>query len=224
MNKQLLFTLVLLGAVATIFSLSNDTNIFADETEFTVPAEPATKELETKYTKSTPEQAKTTPAPKEIEEIQTTLAIIKPDAVEAGFSGKIIELIELNRFEIVNMQKRTLTHKEAETFYAVHKGKNFFNELIAFMTSGPVIVMELKKLNAIRDWRYLMGKTNPERAHLGTIRAMFGADMTHNAVHGSDSKENAATEIAFFFSSASAQAPAEMKAEATEEVATEEIA
>ena len=66
------------------------------------------------------------------------------------------------------------------------------------MTSGPVIVMELKKLNAIRDWRYLMGKTNPERAHLGTIRAMFGADMTHNAVHGSDSKENAATEIAFF--------------------------
>ena len=223
MNKQLLFTLLLTGMVTTLLSLqTTDTTlpIFQDEEEVAVTKE-AQPEVKTEPVSS---YAK---APADVTEvvknvIESTCAIIKPDAVDAGFSGKIIELIELNRFEIVNMQKKTLTHKEAESFYAIHKEKPFFNELVAFMTSGPVIVLELKKLNAIRDWRYLMGATNPERAHMGTLRAMFGADITHNATHGSDSKENAAQEVAFFFAK---PAPVvEPAAEATEIVEAEEVA
>lgn len=131
--------------------------------------------------------------------IQETFAIIKPDAVEAGDTGAIINLIELNGFTIVDMKKKTLTKQEAETFYAVHKKRPFFRDLVAFMTSGPVVIMKLKRENAITAWRELMGSTNPRQAHVGTIRAMFGTDVQQNATHGSDSEENAVIELSFFF-------------------------
>jgi nucleoside-diphosphate kinase len=195
----------ILSAIIVIFGLQSQFPIFQDEEiieEIIVqPLQESKKStnIETKIDSKKEALPNTIKETIEKDVVQSTLGIIKPDAVEAGFSGKIIELIELNRFEIVHMQKKTLTRKEAEDFYAIHKEKGFFKELITFMTSGPVVVLELKKLNAVRDWRYLMGATNPEKAHLGTLRAMFGMDITHNAVHGSDSVENAEKEIAFFF-------------------------
>lgn len=131
--------------------------------------------------------------------IEQTFAIIKPDAVQAKDSGKIIDLIESHDFDIERMQKLTLTKEQAEQFYSVHKERPFYNDLVAFMTSGPVVVMVLKKENAVKGWRNLMGDTNPEKAAEGTIRKLFGTDIQRNASHGSDSVENAKLEIKQFF-------------------------
>jgi nucleoside-diphosphate kinase len=130
--------------------------------------------------------------------IQKTFAMIKPDAVQTLQSGRIITMIELNKFSIINMRKIQLTKKQAEGFYAEHKNKSFFKDLIDYMTSGPVIMMVLEKNNAIEDWRTLIGSTNPAQARPGTLRAMFGTDKAHNAVHGSDSQTSAEQEIEFF--------------------------
>jgi len=131
--------------------------------------------------------------------IEKTFAIIKPDAVSAKNSGKIIDMIEQNGFTIARMKKLTLDKSKAETFYAVHKERPFFNEVIEFITSGPIIVLALEKDNAIEDWRNLMGETDSKKATPGTIRNKFGTDNMVNATHGSDSPENAKKELALFF-------------------------
>lgn len=130
---------------------------------------------------------------------ERTLAIIKPDALAAGNSGAIIQLIELNKFAILRMEKTELTLNQAEVFYAVHKEKPFFGELVSHMVSGPVILMVLEKQDAIREWREFMGATNPEKAGPGTLRRMFAASIGSNAVHGSDSNDTAKQEIKLFF-------------------------
>ena len=131
--------------------------------------------------------------------MERTFAIIKPDATAAKHAGNIISLIELNGFNIIGMQKKQLTRAEAETFYAVHKERPFFGELVNYMISGPVIVMALEKENAIQEWRDLMGATNPAKAAPGTIRRMFGTSIGSNATHGSDAPETAKEELKFFF-------------------------
>jgi nucleoside-diphosphate kinase len=128
-----------------------------------------------------------------------TFAIIKPDAVARGLSGKILALIEEHGFKIRAMRLARLSAAEAEGFYAVHKGKGFFAELIEFMTSGPCIVMCLEKENAVEAWRKLMGATDPAKAEAGTIRRLFAESIGRNCVHGSDAKETAAAELAYFF-------------------------
>jgi len=130
---------------------------------------------------------------------EKTLAIIKPDAMEAGFNDAIINHIKANNFTIVKQEKTTLRKEQAEGFYAEHKDRPFFGELVEFMVSGPVTLMVLEKENAIKDWRDLMGATDPAEADEGTIRKQFGASKGHNATHGSDSLESAQREIAFFF-------------------------
>ncbi len=128
-------------------------------------------------------------------EIQHTLAIIKPDAVAAGNRGKIIDKIEQSGFKIIAIKQTELTKEKAEEFYAIHKGKPFFDEIISFMISGPIVVLVLEKENAIEQWRKLMGKAEIE----GTLRNLFGTSVTKNAVHGSDSPETAKIEIKLFF-------------------------
>jgi len=130
---------------------------------------------------------------------ELTFAMIKPDAVRAKNTGKIIDMIEQNGFEIVSIQKGQLDKEIAQEFYAVHKDKPFFKEAIEFITSGPVVVMALEKENAIRDWRNLMGATDPMQAAPGTIRKLFGTNIGSNAVHGSDALETAMDELALFF-------------------------
>lgn len=130
---------------------------------------------------------------------ERTLAIIKPDAVEKKYTGQIIDLIEKNDFSILSMKKIALSKHEAETFYAVHAHRPFFNDLITFMTSGPVVIMMLEKDNAITSWRSLMGSTNPKEAPEESLRKKFGTDVQKNALHGSDSPENAQLELHFFF-------------------------
>lgn len=131
--------------------------------------------------------------------MERTFAIIKPDAVAAGFSGKIIDRIEKEGFKIVAMKKIWMTKKIAEGFYAVHSSKPFFKDLTNFMSSGPSIVMILEKENAIADWRKLMGATNPANAEEGTLRKEFGKNIDNNAVHGSDAPETAEAETRYFF-------------------------
>ncbi len=128
-----------------------------------------------------------------------TFAMIKPDSVQTKNDDKIIDIIKQHGFKIMAMQKTQLTQKEAEDFYATHKNKPFFCKLITFVTSGPVIGMALKKENAIQDWRKLMGATDPKKAETGTIRKLFGTNITSNAVHGSDSWQTAQQEIRQFF-------------------------
>lgn len=128
-----------------------------------------------------------------------TFAMIKPDAVEKKDTGKIIDMIEQNGFEIVRLQKVIIAKDLAEEFYAVHKERPFFGEAIEFVTSGPVVVMALHKENAVASWRELIGATNPAQAAPGTIRHTFGTDVGKNAVHGSDSFENALNELELFF-------------------------
>ncbi len=130
---------------------------------------------------------------------KVTFAMIKPDAIQAKGSGKIIDLIEQNNFEVIRMHKVWLTEPEAQIFYTVHKDKPFFQELITFITSGPVIIMLLAKENAIQDWRKLMGATDPAQAEEGTIRKLFGTSISSNAVHGSDSPQTAIEELSLFF-------------------------
>lgn len=131
--------------------------------------------------------------------MEKTFAIIKPDAVAKGFTGKIIDRIENTGFKIVAMKKIHMTKKQAEGFYAVHSSKPFFNDLTTFMSSNPCVVMILEKNNAILDWRKLMGATNPANAEAGTLRKDFGANIDNNAVHGSDAPETAAQETRYFF-------------------------
>ena len=132
--------------------------------------------------------------------MERTFAIIKPDAVGRNISGKIMSKIEENGFTIVAMKKLWLTKKEAEGFYAVHKGKGFFEDLTNYMSSGPCVALVLQKEGAIAAWRKLMGATNPANAELGTIRKEFAVDLEKNSVHGSDAPETAEYEIKYFFS------------------------
>jgi len=129
-----------------------------------------------------------------------TLAIIKPDAVRAGNTGRILDRIIAGRFRIRAMKMLHITRAQAEGFYEVHRGKPFFEGLTEFMSSAPCIVMVLEKEGAVKAWRDLMGATDPAKADEGTIRKEFGASVGENATHGSDSDDNAATEIAYFFS------------------------
>jgi len=129
-----------------------------------------------------------------------TFGIIKPDAVAAGHSGKIIQRINEAGFKIRGLKALHLTLKQAEGFYAVHRERPFFAGLTEFMSSAPCIVMALEKDNAVKAWRDLMGATDPAKAEAGTLRKDFGGSVGENAVHGSDSDENAAIEISYFFS------------------------
>ncbi len=131
--------------------------------------------------------------------IQRTLSIIKPDAVAKNVIGKIYSRFETNGLKIVAAQMRQLSKEEAEGFYAVHRERPFFNDLVKFMTSGPVMIQVLEGENAIAKNRELMGATDPKKAAPGTIRADFASSIDANAVHGSDAPETAAVEIAYFF-------------------------
>jgi nucleoside-diphosphate kinase len=131
--------------------------------------------------------------------LQRTFAIIKPDAVEKKLAGRIIQRIEDEGFRIVGLRKVSLSQKDAEGFYAVHKERPFFNSLTAFMASGPAIVMVLEAEDGIRKWRTLMGATDPAKADAGTLRKEFAESIEKNATHGSDAPETAAVEIAYFF-------------------------
>jgi len=128
-----------------------------------------------------------------------TFAIIKPDAVSKGHTGNIYGKIQKFNFNIIGAKLLQMNQKQAEDFYEVHKEKSFFKELIKFMTSGPCMVLALEKENAVQAWRTSIGATNPEEAEEGTIRRDFATNVQENAVHGSDSNENAQKEIAFFF-------------------------
>jgi len=130
---------------------------------------------------------------------QRTLSIIKPDAVSRNVQGKILDMIQEDGFNIAGMKMIQLSKTQAEKFYAVHKERPFFRSLTEFMTSGPVVVSVLEHENAIDKYRKLMGATNPEQAEEGTIRKKFALDIEKNSVHGSDSPETAAQEVAFFF-------------------------
>ena len=129
-----------------------------------------------------------------------TFAIIKPDAVKAGNTGKIYDRIIQSGFHIMSAKLLKLTEEQARAFYAVHEERPFFGDLIEFMTSGPCMVLALQKVNAVSSWRETIGATNPKDAKDHTIRKDFASDVQENAVHGSDSDENAEKEIAFFFS------------------------
>lgn len=129
-----------------------------------------------------------------------TFGIIKPDAVRAGKQGAIIQRILDAGFKIRGMKLIHQTKKQAEGFYAVHAERLFFGELTEFMSSGPCVVLALEKESAVKAWRDLMGATNPAEAAEGTLRKEFAGSIGENAVHGSDSEENAAIEISYFFS------------------------
>jgi nucleoside-diphosphate kinase len=131
--------------------------------------------------------------------MERTLSIIKPDAVAKGVIGKILSRFEDNGLRIAATKKLQLSQQDAEAFYAVHAERPFFRDLVDFMISGPVVVTVLEGENAMQTNRDLMGATNPAEAEAGTIRADFAESIDANAVHGSDSVENAAVEIAFFF-------------------------
>ena len=133
--------------------------------------------------------------------MQRTLSIIKPDAVKKNVVGKIIDRFESNGLRIAAAKKIQLSKCDAKAFYAVHKDRPFFNDLVEFMISGPVVVIVLEGENAVAKNRELMGTTNPKEAAPGTIRADFADSIDANAVHGSDSLENAVNEINFFFAS-----------------------
>ena len=128
-----------------------------------------------------------------------TFSIIKPDATKRNITGSINKIIEDNNFVIIAQKRTKLSKEKAEGFYSIHKDKPFFNDLIDYMTSGPVIVQVLEGENAIAEYRKIMGATNPENAEKGTIRNEFALNIQENSVHGSDSEENARIEIDYFF-------------------------
>ncbi len=128
-----------------------------------------------------------------------TLAIIKPDAVASGHTGKIISRITNEGFSILGSKQIKMNLSQAEGFYEIHRGKPFFEELTQFMSSGSCIVLALEKENAVEEWRNVIGATNPEEADENTIRRLYAKDLGQNAVHGSDSIENGQKEIAYFF-------------------------
>ncbi|MEW7291340.1 nucleoside-diphosphate kinase [Aquimarina sp. 2304DJ70-9] len=129
-----------------------------------------------------------------------TFTMLKPDAVRKGYIGAILEQITASGFRIVAMKLTQLTTNDAKEFYAVHKERPFYGELVEYMTSGPIVAAILEKENAVEDFRTLIGATNPEEAAEGTIRNKFATSISENAVHGSDSDDNAAIEGAFHFS------------------------
>ena len=129
-----------------------------------------------------------------------TFGIIKPNAVRTGKIGPILAMINEAGFEISALKMVKMTREQAESFYDIHAGKSFFNDLVEFMTSGPVIVMILKHENAVEAYRKLIGATDPAKAEPGTIRKLYAVSVQMNAVHGSDSDENARREAGFFFS------------------------
>jgi nucleoside-diphosphate kinase len=134
--------------------------------------------------------------------LERTFSIIKPDATRRNITGKIIALIEDNKLRVVASKRIRMTRQQAEGFYAVHKDRPFYGELVEQMIGGPVVVQVLEGDNAIIKYREVMGATNPEKAVPGTIRKEFALNMGENSVHGSDSPENAKTEIKFFFTDA----------------------
>lgn len=134
--------------------------------------------------------------------METTLTIIKPDSVAAGNSGRIIAHLEAEGFRIRGMRRLRLSKRQARAFYEVHEERPFYDDLVAFMTEGAVIAAALDREDAVSHLRAVMGSTNPADAAEGTIRALYGTSIERNAIHGSDSRENAANEVAFFFAQA----------------------
>lgn len=130
---------------------------------------------------------------------QLTFTMIKPDAVSKGHTGAILAQIAEGGFRIKALQMIQLTRSQAEAFYAVHKERPFFNDLVAFMSSGPVVAAALEKENAVEDFRTLIGATNPAEAAEGTIRKKYATSIGENAIHGSDANDTAAQEVGFFF-------------------------
>ena len=129
-----------------------------------------------------------------------TFTMLKPDSLEKGNTGAILEKINASGFKIVAMKQTQMSKRDAETFYAIHKERPFFADLVEYMTRGPIVAAILEKENAVEDFRTLIGATNPEDAAEGTIRKMFAKSISENAVHGSDSDENAFIEGSFHFS------------------------
>ena len=129
-----------------------------------------------------------------------TLAIIKPDAVASGHSGKIIGRITKEGFTILSSKQMEMSLAQAEGFYEIHQGKPFYKELTHFMSSGPCIVLALEKDDAVNEWRRIIGATNPIEAEEGTIRKLYAKNLGQNAVHGSDSDDNGKKEVSYFFS------------------------
>ena len=132
--------------------------------------------------------------------LQRTFSIVKPDAVAKGATGDIIHMLQEKGFRIIGMRMLEINKQQAEGFYAVHSERPFFAGLTEFMSSGPCVVMALENEGAVKAWRDLMGATDPAKADAGTLRKEFGGSVGENAVHGSDSDENAAIEISYFFS------------------------
>ena len=135
--------------------------------------------------------------------LERTVGIVKPDAVAKGAIGGVIDMIEKFGLKIIGLRMVRLSGTEAETFYAVHKERPFYRDLVKFMTSGPVVVMAIEGENAIARYREVMGPTDSRKAPEGTIRQKYGTDIEKNAVHGSDAADTAKMEIAFFFTGAS---------------------
>jgi nucleoside-diphosphate kinase len=133
------------------------------------------------------------------DESEFTLCIIKPDAVSKKYQAQILQRIIDEGFEIVALRQQRLSRTEAEGFYAVHRERPFFGELVSYMTDGNVILAALRRPDAVAHWRRVIGATDPRKAEAGTIRQKFGSDLTSNAVHGSDSTENGLRETAYFF-------------------------
>jgi nucleoside-diphosphate kinase len=131
--------------------------------------------------------------------LERTFGIVKPDAVAAGAIGGVIDLIEKSHLKIVGLRYLKLSPEQAQGFYAVHKARPFFNDLVRFMTSGPCVVMAIEGENAVAKYREVMGATDSKKAAAGTIRAKYGTDIEKNAVHGSDSPDNARIELGYFF-------------------------
>ena len=130
----------------------------------------------------------------------TTFTMIKPDAMENGHAGEILSMIIKSDFQISALKLTQLSKKQAQVFYGIHRKKPFFGELVTFMSRSPIIVAVLKKKNAVEDFRKLIGSTNPVKAEKGTVRKLFATSMGENAIHGSDSADNAQIESSFFFS------------------------
>ena len=132
--------------------------------------------------------------------MQTTLAILKPDSVAAGNAGNILALLEAKGFRVRALKSVRLTESNARSFYQIHKDRAFYNDLIEFMTGGLVIPVALEREDAVAYLRQVMGATDPQQAAADTVRTLYGSNVQENAIHGSDSPENAARELAFFFS------------------------
>jgi nucleoside-diphosphate kinase len=131
--------------------------------------------------------------------LERTLLIIKPDAVAAQKTGEILAKVEAEGFSIIGMERQRLSRTEAASFYAIHEGKPFFESLLGFMTSGPIVSCALERENAVSELRRIVGATDPAHAEEGTIRRLYGSNVQNNGVHASDSVENGIVEVAFFF-------------------------